>query len=271
MEIKEYRRAASLDEAYALLSKSPQNCVLGGCTFLRKTQRAVNLAIDLTDLGLRYICETGDEVRIGAYTTLRDMELSPVIPAAFGTVFHEAFRHLIGVQLRTHITIGAHVYARFGFSDLIPVLLSLNTRVRLYRGGEMPLNDFLLAGAKDVKGDILIELIVPKEGRAAKVQMMRSSYNDYSILCLAVSRVGDDWIIASGARPSRAALAPETMAALRHTPPTPETIPALAQSVADEFRFGTNLRGSAEYRRALCAVFARRALEELSQRTVNTP
>lgn len=162
------------------------------------------MAIDLTDLGLRYICETGDEVRIGAYITLRDMELSPAIPAAFGAAFHEVFRHLIGVQLRTHITLGAHVYARFGFSDLIPVLLSLNTQVRPYRGGEMPLNAFLLVGAKDVKRNILLALIVPKEGRAAKVQMMRSPYNDYSILCLAVSRVGDDRIIASGARLGRA-------------------------------------------------------------------
>jgi CO/xanthine dehydrogenase FAD-binding subunit len=263
MEIREYHVAASLEEAYGLLIKSRQNCILGGCTFLRKTGRKIGVAVDLSGCGLSYIREEENAVRLGAYTTLRDMELSEILRREFGDVFNQVFRHLIGVQLRSHITIGAHVYSRYGFSDLIPVLLSLNARVRLFRCGEMALRDFMKADVKTVKGDILIEIILPEQGRRAKVQMMRSSYNDYSILCLAVSRAGDDWIVASGARPQRGALAEKAMALLNGTGVSPERIPELARAITDEFRFGTNCRGSAEYRRELCLVFAQRALEAL--------
>lgn len=267
MEIKEYRKAASVEEAYGLLGQSGRNCIIGGCTFLRKTHRKINVAVDLSECGLSYIRETEREVLIGAYTSLRDAETSELLHREFGDIFTEALRHLIGVQLRTHITIGAHVYSRFGFSDLIPVLLSLHARVRLFRCGEMTLKDFMNADVQTIKGDILTELVLPKEGRAAAVQMMRSSYNDYSIFCLAVSRAGNDWIIAAGVRPGRAALAERAMECLKDAELTADCISALAEGIAREFRFGSNFRGSAEYRRELCAVFARRALEKLGQRT----
>lgn len=265
MEIKEYRRPASVEEAYALLSQSRKNCILAGCTFLRKTRLKFNLAIDLTDCGLNYILETEGDVRVGAYTCLRDMELSDLLRREFGDVFNRVFEHLIGVQLRSHITLGGHVYSRFGFSDLIPVLLSLNARVVLHRGGEQRLEDFMRADVKTVLSDILTEVILPKEGRRAQVQMARNSFNDYSLFCLAVSRAGDDWIIAGGVRPARAALAHGAMERLRLAAPTPETAADLAEGMADELCFGTNSRASAEYRRRLCAVFARRALLALSE------
>jgi CO/xanthine dehydrogenase FAD-binding subunit len=96
-----------------------------------------------------------------------------------------------------------------------------------------------------------------------KVQMMRNSYADYSILCLAVSRSGDDWIIVAGARPGGAAFAEGAMSRLKSTKVPVESIPALAGEIAGEFRFGDNLRSSAGYRKELCLAFARRALEEL--------
>ncbi|MDR3146605.1 MAG: FAD binding domain-containing protein [Treponema sp.] len=263
MKIREYRRAASLEEAWALLGESKDNCVLGGGVFLHKTSRQINIAVDLVDCGLCYIRETDADVLIGAYTCLRDIETSPLIRREFGSAFTEVLRHLIGVQLRNHITIGAHVYARFGFSDIIPVLLALNAGICLFRHGGMTLKDFMRAEARTFKGDILTEIRIPKEGRKTKVQMMRNSYADYSILCLAVSRSGGDWIVVAGARPGGAAFAEGAMSRLRSAPVSAEAIPALAEEIAGEFRFGDNFRASAEYRKELCLVFARRALEEL--------
>jgi CO/xanthine dehydrogenase FAD-binding subunit len=160
------------------------------------------------------------------------------------------------------------VYSRFGFSDLIPALLSLNARVRLFRRGEMSLWDFmnapLPAPLPAVQKDILVEIILPKEGRKTKVQMMRNSYTDYSLFCLAVSRRANDWIIAAGVCPGRAVLAEGTMARLRDSGEAlPANAPAMAAGVAEELRFGDNGRASAAYRRELCVRFARRALEEL--------
>ena len=263
MQINSFFKAASVGEAYEKLQASPQNCILGGCTFLRKTSLNIDTAIDLSGCGLDTIRETENEVLIGAYTSFRDIEISPVILREFGDTFKTVLEHLVGVQLRSHITIGAHVYSRYGFSDMIPALLVTNARVRLHRAGEMTLSDFMRADIKTIRGDILTEIILPKEKRQTKIQMVRLSYSDYSVFCLAVSRVGNDWIFAAGARPGPAVLAEESMAILKTETPQKEDIPALAEQITAEFRFGSNLRGSAEYRKKLCTVFARRALEAL--------
>ena len=263
MQITTYHKAASLGEAHALLQASPQNRLLGGCTFLRKTSLKINVAVDLSDCGLDYIRVCENEVHIGAYTSFRDIETSPVLQEDFGDIFKTALEHLIGVQLRSQITVGAHVFSRYGFSDLIPALLVLNARVRLYSAGEMRLDDFMRAGYKTLRGDILTELILPREKRLSQLHMLRNSYSDYSVFCLAASRLGDDWIIAAGARPGPAVLAGNTMEALKADRPGRDNIPDLARRITSEFVFGSNIRASAAYREQLCTVFARRALESL--------
>ena len=182
MQIREYQKPATLDEAYALLVKGKTNRILGGCTFLKRTNVKIGTAIDLSACGLDYIRETEEAVMIGAYTSLRDIETSAVILENFGPALREVLEHLIGVQLRNVITIGAHVASRFGFSDIIPTLLAMNASLRFYRGGVKSLWAYMNEDAPE--RDILLEIVLPKEGRRTKVQMMRLSYNDYSIFLL---------------------------------------------------------------------------------------
>jgi len=262
MQIREYARPADLDEAYALLVKGKTNRILGGCTFLKRTNLKIGTAIDLQDCGLCYIREEEDCVRIGAYTSLREVEVSDVIFREFGTMLREVLEHLIGVQLRNVITVGAHVAARFGFSDLIPTLLALNARVRFFHGGEKTLWSYLQE--ERPPKDILTEIVLPKEGRRGKVQMMRLSYNDYSVFCLAVSRARENWIISAGVFPGRAKLQEDVMEQMNAVPITKKDASLLARKIADGYRFGSNYRGSAAFRQELCRVFARRALEELA-------
>ncbi len=262
MQIREYRRPTDLEEAYALLCKGKTNRILGGCTFLKRTHIKIGTAIDLADCGLSYIRETEDAVFIGSYTSLREIETSELLERAFGAALREPLEHLIGVQLRNAITIGAHVASRFGFSDIIPTLLALRACVRFYKGGVKTLWDYMREPAPEK--DILLEIILPKEGRRTRVQMLRSSYNDYSVFCLAMSRAGEDWIVSAGVFPGRARLAEGAMAEMNGRHVTAADAPALADKITAEYRFGSNYRGSAEYRRELCRVFSRRAIEELA-------
>lgn len=262
MQIREYARPATLDEAYALLTKGRNNRILGGCTFLKRTNLKIGTAIDLVDCGLSYIREGEDAIAIGAYTSLREIETSQVLAREFGTMLKEPLEHLIGVQLRNAITIGAHVASRFGFSDIIPTLLALNASVRFYHGGVKPLWSYMQEEVPEK--DILVEILLPREGRRGKVQMMRLSYNDYSIFCLAMSRAGENWIVAAGVFPGRARLAERTMEEMNNRHVTKGDASPLAECITAEYRFGNNYRGSAEYRRELCRVFARRGIEELA-------
>jgi CO/xanthine dehydrogenase FAD-binding subunit len=262
MTIQEYRKVRSLDEAYSLLQQSPANQIVAGCTFLRRGSRKINVAVDLSDCGLSYITQDESGVHIGAYTSLRAIETSPVVASAAGDVFREVLRHLIGVQLRNQITVGAHVYSLFGFSDIIPTLLCLNAQVTLHHAGSMPLRDFLTAG---VRRDLMTEILLPPEGRRARTQMMRNAFGDYSIFCRSVSRSPENgWIVAAGARPGRAMLAEKAMAELDAADPGRLDIDSAARRISEEFTYGSNFRGSAEYRKQLCRVFASRALRELS-------
>ena len=63
---------------------------------------------------------------------------------------------------------------RFGFSDIIPTLLAMNASLRFYRGGVKRLWAYMNEDAPE--RDILLEIVLPKEGRRTKVQMMRLSY-----------------------------------------------------------------------------------------------
>lgn len=262
MEIREYAKPENLEQAYELLCKNRSNRLLGGCTFLNRTHLRINVAIDLAACGLDYIREDEAGVAIGAYTSLRAVETSPIVRQNFGEMLSQPLEHLVGVQLRNAITIGAHVASRFGFSDLIPTLLALHASVRFYHGGVKTLWAYMQE--KKLEKDILVEILLPKEKRRGLVQMMRRSYSDYSIFCLAMSRAGTDWIIAGGIFPGRAKLAEKTMAKLRAGPVDPRDARDLAAQITAEYRFGSNYRGSADYRRALCQVFARRGIEVLT-------
>ncbi len=266
MNIREYARPATLEEAYELIKKGRANRLIGGCTFLQRTHLNIKTAVDLMDCGLDYITEDETAVHIGAYATLREIEVSPIIQQVAGSMLTDALSHLIGVQLRNQIRIGAHVASRFGFSDIIPTLLALNARVVFFKGGEKTLWAYMQEKrTPKTPRDILTEIIIPKEGRRGKTQMMRLSYADYSIFCMAVSYAGTGWILAGGNFPGPAKLAEEVMAAMNTQGASIRDPELFAQKTADSFTFGSNWRGSAEYRYELCRIFTRRAIEELRE------
>lgn len=261
MEIREYLRPADLDEAYAVLTKRKINRIVAGCTYLKRTRFIIGTAIDLSDCHLDYIEEREDCIAIGAMTCLRDIETSDLLKTWYDEALTRATEHLIGVQLRNAITIGGHVASRFGFSDIIPTLVALNANVKFHNSGIKRLADYLVE--KKPAKDILVEIQLPKVKTKAYVGMMRKSYNDYSIFCLTTAKADGKWTVAGGVFPGRARLAVETMADMNSREISVDEAAALGDRIAREFRFGSNYRGTAAYRRELCRTFAKRAIEEL--------
>ena len=78
--------------------------------------------------------------------SLRDLELCPSFAAYTQGASKEALRHIVGVQFRNLATIGGSLCGRFGFSDVLTLLLALDASVVLYKGGEIKLADFAEAG-----------------------------------------------------------------------------------------------------------------------------
>ncbi|KJR49455.1 Xanthine dehydrogenase, FAD binding subunit [Desulfosporosinus sp. I2] len=250
----------NLDEAYQILSDKRNNTILGGCAFLKMGKKRINTGVDLTNLKLSYIQERDNFIEIGAMTSLRELETHPLLKEYYNGVLPQSVRDIIGVQFRNGVTVGASVYSKYGFSDLITALLCLDTEVELFKAGRMPLADFLtMPKAKD----ILVRLWIKKTLRQAIYLSFRSSASDYSVLNVAVSKLDNHWTIAVGARPSKAAIAVSASAMLSQEVLTLEEIEEIAQKASEELSFGTNQRGTATYRKALCKALVKRGIMEV--------
>ena len=242
LSIKNYVRAQSLDEAYALCQKK-SSAVLGGMLWLKMQRGGVDTAIDLSDLGLDKIEETESEYRLGAMVTLRELEKHPGLDALTQGAMAESVRHIVGVQFRNLATVGGSVFGRFGFSDVLTMLLALDARVALHGAGIMSLEDFAASG---IRRDILTHVIIPKTPRKCVYLSQRNISTDFPVLTCALSRSDEGVLCAVGARPGRAVCLRGDVAKL-----------------ADGLVFGSNTRASADYRREICRVLIRRGLERL--------
>lgn len=246
--IRNYVKPASLEEAYELNQKRA-NRVIGGMMWLRMSRGNVNTAIDLSGLGLDEIEEDENSFHIGCMCTLRQIELHEGLNAAFGGMFKECVRHIVGVQFRNGATVGGSVFGRFGFSDVLTALLALDTSVKLYKKGVVPLADFV---KQERDRDILEKIIIRKDGRRTVYLSERMSATDFPVLACAVSEKDGVYRVSIGARPMRAE-AVETKD---------------LEEAACGFRYGSNMRGSREYREHLAKVLVRRAENALKERNV---
>lgn len=249
----------TLEEAYEVLMEKRNNTILGGCAFLRLSSSRIGTGIELSKLKLDYITEQDDEIEIGAMTTFRELETSVVLQQYFNGVIPKAVSHIIGVQFRNVVTVGASVFSKYGFSDLIPPLLALDTEVELYKGGRMPLLQFL---ERPYEKNFLTRIFIKKNQRLAAYGNLRNSASDFPIINVAVSNLEEEWKIVAGALPGKATIAVKASAALSQGNHTAHEVAEIAVA---ELVFGTNTRGTAAYRKAVCQVLITRAIEEVLQ------
>ncbi len=260
--ISDYIRPKSLEEAYELLTNKENSQLIGGGAFLRLTSKDIELAIDLCDLKLDFITEMDTSIEIGAMTTFREIEKSNTLKKYFGSILSDSVKEIVGVQFKNYVTIGGSIYPKYGFSDLITALLALDTKVILYKAGEIKLEDYLKE--KTTEKDILTKIVLNKERALTSFKSLRKSSGDYSVLNVAVSKNRDGYRIAVGARPGAAVLVPEAEELLNSSATINEEIVNKTANIASEgLSFGSNYLASAEYRKDLCSVLVKRALMEV--------
>lgn len=256
--IQNYVRAQSLEEAWQLNQKR-RNRIVGGMLWMKMGRGSISTAIDLSDLGLDQIEENDEVFSIGAMVTLRQLEQHPGLAAYTCGAMEKAVRDIVGVQFRNLATIGGSLWGRFGFSDVLAVLMSMDTCVELYKGGIIPLEQF---AAMKYDRDIIVRVIIRKTPGKFTYQAMRIQRTDLPVLNCAVSRVGGEYRAVIGARPGKAMLLRDEQGLL-----TAGVSEASAAAFADYAALAvptqSNLRGSAAYRTHLVRVLVERSLNEL--------
>jgi CO/xanthine dehydrogenase FAD-binding subunit len=259
LEIENYIRAASLDEAYDRLISDKGSVVLGGCGYLRLGGRKIAQAIDLSGLNLASIEETGDGLEIGALASLRSIETSTSLRGLADGLLPESVKNIVGIQMRSCVTLGGSVAGRYPFSDPITALLALDAELHFHHHGTISLQEYLLG--KGLK-DILVKISIPEGRRNGAFKSIRKSKTDYAVLNLATVRVNNSHRIVVGSRPGRAQRVEVAEKFLDSAGISEASAAKAGQIVVENLNFGDNPRGSAEYRKAVCPVLVKRALLE---------
>ncbi|MFI3171641.1 MAG: FAD binding domain-containing protein [Eubacteriales bacterium] len=251
-----YVLAESIEQAHQL-NQAKNATIVGGMLWLKMSKKHYKTVIDLSELGLNKIEENEQEFSIGCMVTLRQLELHEGLNKVFDHCFTKAVEHIVGVQFRNGATIGGSVYGRYGFSDILTMLMVLDTYVELYEGGIVSLSEF---AKQPYDNDILLRIIVKKEDLKVSYMTQRLSETDFPILACGVSKNVDGYKIAIGARPKKAVLAESKLS----LDATKEEVMTESKRIAESLRFESNLRGSKEYRKRLCEVLISRSIEELT-------
>ena len=273
----------SVDEAVELLAKhgDEARAIGGGTTLIiLMKQRALHYPylVDLQTIpGLNQISTENDAVRIGALTTHRAVELSPVIREAFPVVT-EAFSKIGNVRVRQTASVGGNLaHADYRLDPPPPLLvLGADVGVRGPNGSRtIPIKDFFrgLYETALEQGELIVDVripFMPPNSKAVYVRYSSLSGNDWPCLgvaALAVQQNGRcrELRLALGGVASTPVLI-EGLDLVRDQSLDESVIEKLLETVDEQISPSSDLRGSEWYKRKMVRVFVKKAIMQLEDR-----
>lgn len=260
-----YARPGTPDEALALLKAHPHATVLDGMMWLRLQDRTIPYAIDLSSAGLDYVRHEDGKICVGAMATIEEAREDAVLAHLTSGAFAEATEGIVGTQFRNQATVGGSVFSRMGFSDILACLLPFDATVTLAEAGTMPLAAFARMGTVH---DVLEEVALDEKPAHAAFESVRLSATDFSALNVCAVWQDGSWRLAIGSLPKRAQLVDLSSLALSEKPAA-DVLDEVVKLVA-ALPFGSDMRGSADWRRAAAPALARRAIERAAAKPLSS-
>jgi carbon-monoxide dehydrogenase medium subunit len=258
----EWLAPRSLDEALRLKAERPDATVVAGGTFvgILANQRllAPTAFLSLRDVpGLDYVRADG-ELRLGALTTHRTVELSAVVRDGWPALAH-AFSLVASPRVRNQATVGGVLADADYASDPPSMFLALGARAvaRSVRGErEIPIEELILGFYETSlePEELLVEVRVPGGQHHAVYRKFRSrSHEDRPCVGVAACRRDGELRVVVGAVAGRPQWFPELCRE-----------DDVARAYAEAIDPISDVSGSSEYRRRVVEVEIRRALAELA-------
>ena len=240
-----------------------------------------SVLVDLNNVSeLFYIRPDEDGgLRLGAMIRQRQVEYDALV-AERAPLVHEVMPQIAYPQIRSRGTFGGSLAHADPSAELVAVTMALNGRLRLRsQAGErwVPADEFFVGLFTTVlePDELLVEVALPAmppRSGGAFLQITRR-HHDFCMAGVAVLVTLDDKdqceqarlvFLSVGDGPVNARQAAEMLVGQA---PTPEAIRAAAEKAAsDEIDPGSDIHASAEYRRHLAKVLARRALTQAFDR-----
>lgn len=283
LNLREYHRPDSIEQAVALLRRgAPGTVALAGGTRLMAwpvmsfVERSdVEAVVDLQNLPLSYVRAQGTTLHIGATTTLQKLADTPDIQAFSSGVLVEAAGAVDNRNIRHAATIGGTAASAGGENLLLTTLLALDAVLTVYAPGpsdtgprQVPLIGFLNYRERLLReGALITEVSLPLliGPLGAALASVARTPHDRPIVCV-VARLELAEGIAANVRLVLGGVAPLPVRAyqaeqlLERKALSDERIAEAAERAVDGLDPPGDFRGSAEYRREMASVLARRAL-----------
>lgn len=279
-----YLAPRSLEEALQAMADGDATVLCGGTDLAPQTgsglrrYRAKLLNIRRV-AGLGGIAAEGDEVWIGAATTISEIRRDPAL-ARLAPVLTEAAEHFASEQIRNAASVGGNICNASPAGDMIPPLLVLGASVELacWQDGavqtrRVALERFFVGTGKTVKRpEELLTAVVFARPAADFVARFRKSGPrpalEISTVSVAIgARVAGGKL--SEVRVAMGSVAPTPLrarhveAALEGKPLDSVTIAAAVASTGDDVKPIADVRASAWYRGHLARVFLEEVLDEV--------
>jgi carbon-monoxide dehydrogenase medium subunit len=277
----EMYQPTSLQEASRLLKQNgPGGRFLAGGTDLVIAMKEKGLVpkyvVDLKRIpGLTGIREnTEGSITIGALTTMREIEISPLLTRKYPFLAQSA-AEVGSIQIRNRATIGGNMANATPSADVAPSLIALNATAKIVgANGErtVAMEDFFRGPGQSVMtaDEILTEITIPNTPSRLVGEYMKFSPRemmDLAYVGVAVAyRLGEKERRCEGVRIVLGAVAPTPIRARKAEAMVEGQIltEVLAEKAgeiaAEESKPISDVRSSADYRRAMVGAMTKRAL-----------
>jgi len=279
-KVEAFYRPASVREALRLLhsGKGQARVVAGGTDVVVQGGDSIRFLIDITRAGLSYIRPRGTACVIGATTTMAELEASPQIQALAGGLLCRAARTCGSLPIRNLATLGGNMANGSPAADTATPLLVLDAAIVMADAKgrrKLPLAEYLVnVRANRFAKSLLVEVVIPDppHGKACRwsFQKLGRTAVDISLVNVAAglqldSRGRVKWVrIALGAVAPFPMRAPGAEKRMTGRILDQALLAEIGAEVAREVSPISDARASAEYRREICSVLTRRALDECS-------
>ncbi|AMY11254.1 Carbon monoxide dehydrogenase medium chain [Luteitalea pratensis] len=278
----EYARATSLDDALVKLKAAGEGgkIIAGGHSLVPLMKLRLSEPQALVDISripeLQGIEERDGKIVVGAATVHHDVASSAVLQARCPAVA-EAAASIGDPQVRNRGTIGGSVAHADPAADMPAVLLALDAEIHLKspRGPRVVKAADFFRGlfTVDMRHDEIITSVQFAPVRSAAYAKLHQRASHYAIVGVAAALDVRDGVIATarigltGATAHAVRLA-GVEKALAGQPLSQETIERAAGVAGQDLgELNADIHASAEYRRAMVQVFARRALSSAMARS----
>lgn len=275
----DYQRAGSLDEAISLLSQTDGKLLAGGHSIIPLMKLRLSEPGTLIDVArlpeLKGIGEKDGMVEIGAGTTHHEVETSELLRARV-PVLAECAGEIGDPQVRHRGTVGGSLAHSDPAADYPAVMVALDAEFHLKGSGgwrSVKATDFFqdMFTVDLAPDEVIVKVRVAPVQHAAYAKLhQRASHYAIVGVCAALDVEGG---VCRSARlgltgaGSHAVRMPEAEAALAGKQLDEATINAAAALAAEHAGdVSEDLHASADYRRAMVAVFTRRAMAKAAAR-----